>query len=65
MYQDLKEYHGVDDDTPKLVNSCILCLVYADDLISRYESGLQALLNRLDNHCRKWRMEVNIEKLKL
>ena len=45
---DLKEYLGVDDDTPKLVSSCINCLMYADDLIliSRSESGLQALLNR-------------------
>ena len=31
---DLKEYLGVDDDTPKLVNSCINCRMYADDLIS-------------------------------
>ena len=41
--------------------------MYADDLIliSRPESGLQALLNRLGNYCRKWRMEVNIEKPKV
>ena len=61
---DLKEYLGVIDGTPKVVNSCINCLMYADDLIliSRSESGLQALFNRLGNYCRKWRMEVNIEK---
>ena len=64
---DLKGYLGMDDDTPKLVNSCINCLMYADDLIliSRSESGLQALLNTLGNYCRKWRMEVNIEKPKV
>ena len=40
--------------------------MYADDLVlmSRSESGLQTLLNRLGEYCRKWRMEVNIEKTK-
>ena len=57
----------MDDDTPKLVNSCSNCLMYANYLIliSRSESGLQALLNRLGNYCRKCRMEVNIEKTKV
>ena len=32
--------------------------------MSRSESGLQILLNRLGEYCRKWRMEVNIEKTK-
>ena len=63
---DLKAFLGVDDDTPKLVNSRINCLMYEDDLIlmSRSETGLQALLDRLGEYCRKWRMEVNIEKTK-
>ena len=40
--------------------------MYADDLVlmPRSESGLQILLNRLGEYCRKWRMEVNIEKTK-
>ena len=61
---DLKPFLGVDDDTPKLVNSRINCLIYADDLIlmSRSESGFLVLLNRLGEYCRKWQMEVNIEK---
>ena len=65
---DLKAFPGVDDDTPKLhvyvVSTPINCLMYADDLVlmSRCESGLQILLNRLGEYCRKWRMEVNIEK---
>ena len=64
---DLKQYLGVDDDTPKLANSCFNCLMYVDELIliSRSESGFQALLNRLGNYCKKWRMEVNIEKTKV
>ena len=63
---DLKAFLGLDDDTPKLVNSRINCLMYADDLIlmSRSETGLQALLDRLGEYCGKRRMEVNIEKTK-
>ena len=57
---------GVGDDTPKLVSTPINCLMFADDLVlmSRSESGLQIILNRLGEYCRKWRMEVNIEKTK-
>ena len=64
---DIKECLGVDDDTPKLGNSCINCLMYADGLIliSRSESGLQALLNRLGNYYRKRRMEVKLKKTKV
>ena len=63
---ELKAFLGVDDDTPKLVNSRINCLMYADDLIltSRSETRLQALLDMLGEYCGKWRMEVNIEKTK-
>ena len=64
---DLKASLGVDDDTPKLVSTHVNCLMYADDLIliSRSELGLQALLNKLSEYCRKWRMEVNTEKTKV
>ena len=63
---DLKAFLGVDDDTPKLVSAPITCLMYADDLVlmSRSESGLQILLNKLGEYCRKWRMDVNIENTK-
>ena len=63
---DLKAFLEVDDYTPKLVSTPINCLMYACDLVlmSRSESGLQILLNRLGEYCRKWRMEVNIEKTK-
>ena len=64
---DLRDYLGVDEDTPKLVSSNINCRMYAEDLIliSRSETGLQELLNKLGEYCRKWRMEGNIEKQKL
>ena len=63
---DLKAFLGVDNDTPKLVSTLINCLMYAYDLVlmSRSESGLQILLNSKGEYCRKWRMEVNIEKTK-
>ena len=63
---DLKSFLGEDDDTPKLVSTPIYCLMYADDLVlmSRSDSRLQILLNGLGEYCRKWRMEVNVEKTK-
>ena len=61
---DLKAFLGVHDDTPKLVSTPINCLMYADDLVlmSRSESGLQIILNRLGEYCRKWQMEVLYRK---
>ena len=48
-----KAFLGVDDDTPKLVSTPINCLIYADDLVlmSRSQSGLQILLDRLGKYC--------------
>ena len=55
---DLKAFLGVDDDTQKLVSTPINCLMYTDDLVlmSRSESGLHILFNRLGEYCRKWRI---------
>ena len=49
----LKAFLGVDDDTPRLVSTPINCLVNADDLVlmSRSQSGLQILLDRLVKYC--------------
>ena len=49
----LKAFLGVDDDTPKLVSTPINCLIYADDLVlmSRSQSRLQILLDRLGKYC--------------
>lgn len=64
---DLKSFLGIDEDTPKLITSHINCLMYAVDfiLLSRFETGLQALFNRLSEYCRNWHMEVNTEKTKI
>ena len=63
---DLKAFLGVDDDTPTLVNSRINCLIYADDLIlmSRSETGLQALLDRLGEYCGNGEWKSILKKLK-
>ena len=42
----------------------ISCLLYADDLVLISESpdGLQTSLNKLDNYCKYWNLQVNIKK---
>ena len=42
-------------------------LLYADDLVlfSSTPIGLQRLLNRLSDYCKKWRMNVNLTKTKI
>ena len=41
--------------------------MYADDLvlISRSEIGLQGLIDKLSGYCKRWKMEVNIDKTKV
>ena len=38
--------------------------MYADDLVlmSRTEIGLQGLIDKLSDYCKRWKMEVYIEK---
>ena len=64
---DLKKFLGADCDAPLLDTSFVNCLMYADDLvlISRSEIGLQGLINKLSLYCKRWRMEVNIDKTKV
>ena len=47
--------------------SSVNCLMYADDLvlISRSEIGLQGLIDKLSQYCKRWKMEVNINKTKV
>ena len=41
-------------------------LLFADDIVlmSEKEEGLQRMLNRLEKYCKKWDLEVNVEKTK-
>ena len=57
---DFQSYIG----SPRLDTSLVNCLMYADDLVlmSRTEIGLQGLIDKLSDYCKRWKMEVNIEK---
>ena len=48
-------------------NNIIQCLLYADDLIMFSETieGLQKALDNVSGYCRKWKMDINIEKTKI
>jgi hypothetical protein len=42
------------------------CLMYADDILilSQSANGLQKSLDNLNKYCKKWRLNVNIQKTK-
>ena len=63
---DLQSYLGFDTDAPLLDTSYVNCLMYADDLVlvSRSEEGLQGLIDKLGDYCKRWRMDVNTQKTK-
>ena len=50
-----------------LGNTSINCLLYADDLLilSENKAGLQNSLNKLNEYCKKWGLEANIQKTKV
>ncbi len=56
-----------DSIPPKLKLSTLGCLLYADDLVilSTSQQGLQASMNKLQNYCEKWKLEVNMAKSKV
>ena len=64
---DFQSYIGLDSDAPRLNTSLVNCLMYADDLVlmSQTEIGLQGLIDKLSDYCKRWKMEVNIEKTKV
>ena len=43
------------------------CLMYADDLLllSETEEGLQSCINSLENYCKIWKLQINIDKTKI
>ncbi|MEW8544065.1 MAG: reverse transcriptase family protein [Candidatus Thiodiazotropha sp.] len=64
---DLQNYLSVDHHTPLLDTTYVNCLMYADDLVlvSRSEVGLQGLIDKLSDYCKRWKMDVNTEKTKI
>ena len=59
-------FHGSDNQAPDLLSKQVGCLMYADDLVilSTSPHGLQTGLDRLDSYCKKWKLEVNLNKSK-
>jgi hypothetical protein len=56
-----------DGCEPVELNSCQLnCLHFADDvvLLSKTAQGMQTCLNRLQEYCKNWCLELNTEKTK-
>ena len=53
-------------DPPKLGNLRVNCLLYADDLVLMAESqtGLQKLMDTLENFTKQWHMQINTSKTK-
>ncbi len=52
---------------PKLIDTAIGCLLYADDLmvLSTTEEGIQNSLNKLHSFCLTWKLEVSLDKSKI
>ena len=61
---DLPSIFDNDNDSPKLNNVYVHCLLYADDLVlfSLTEDGLQDKLNKLYAYCKDWGLEINSKK---
>ena len=64
---DFQSYTGFDTDAPLQDTYFVNFLMYADDLvlISRSEVGLQGLTDKLCGYCKRRRMEVHIDKMKI
>ena len=63
---DLNNIFGPSCDPVELGKDKINNLLYADDLliISKSQKGLQNSLDNLQSYCKKWHLEVNMEKTK-
>ena len=66
LINDLPKCFEKNGDTPQLWDQYINCLLYADDLVlmSLSESGLQKQLDKLDEYCKDWGLNINISKTK-
>ena len=61
---DLPSIFDGDNDSPKLKDLYVHCLMYADDLVlmSLTEDGLQCKLDKLNEYCKEWGLEINTKK---
>ena len=55
-----------ENDPPSLLTKDVGCLLYADDLVilSTSKEGLQKSLDKLNQYCTKWKLEINVTKSK-
>jgi hypothetical protein len=61
-------FNNISSDPLILPNKTKLnCLLYADDLVilSRSKIGLQNCLDQLNNWCKQWLMQINLNKTKI
>ena len=58
---DIVEHVKSTTDAPQLANQYVNCLMYADDLVllSKSEAGKQTMLNKLNQFCETWHLEIN------
>ena len=63
---DIEDYIGTTTDAPQLANQNVNCLMYADDLVllSKTETGMQTMLEKLNRYCETWHLEINMKKQK-
>ncbi len=62
---DLQTLFNSEDSNPAIYgNINIGCLIYADDLVilTESESGMQRSLNKLAQYCKKWKIQMNVNK---
>ncbi len=65
---DLGHMFNTDDSEPAMYGDIkVGCLMYADDLVilSDSKKGMQNSLNKLSNYCKKWKLEINVNKSKI
>ena len=64
---DLPKYFQSCADSVKLNTADLHCLMYADDVVILTESatGLQEKLNKLEEFCADWCLNVNTDKTKI
>ena len=65
---DLPEIFKFEDNNPvNIGNMDISCLKYADDLVIMCTTplSLQKCITKLEQYCKKWKLEVNLKKTKV
>jgi hypothetical protein len=64
---DLPQIFDKECNPAQLYNLAVQCLLFADDLVllSETPEGLQRSLDKLNEYCKKWLLEINPDKTKI